>query len=131
MLFFKLAISAVLAVTVSTAITQKDLSPAEPVLQRRAAEVNTFKKRVNTCDQCTVKDCGTPSNRCYGAEKGCLGGYTELVSDMNGIPIHQDVLLRAVVEIKVNGYWDAHLRILFQGDDVRLHPPFVHLLSAL
>ncbi|EGG08998.1 uncharacterized protein MELLADRAFT_124393 [Melampsora larici-populina 98AG31] len=68
MLFFKLAIAAVLALTVSTTSTQKDGVATDAVLQRRATAAKIFarsKSGDSRCATCDGFECQDPTSGCH------------------------------------------------------------------
>ncbi|EGG06942.1 uncharacterized protein MELLADRAFT_124388 [Melampsora larici-populina 98AG31] len=72
MLFLKLVIAAVLAVSVSSTPTEKNQMTNDAVLQRRAAAVKVFGKRGSRgspCGACDPTECESDSSGCKDA--GC------------------------------------------------------------
>ncbi|EGG08999.1 uncharacterized protein MELLADRAFT_124395 [Melampsora larici-populina 98AG31] len=72
MLFLKLAIAAVLALTVSATPTQKDIVNTDAALQRRATAAKIFARshyEHSQCAQCERSDCVDPRSICN--QNGC------------------------------------------------------------
>ncbi|KAH9812320.1 secreted protein [Melampsora americana] len=65
MLFFKLVIAAVLAITISSTPTQKDQITTDAVLQRRVTLVKVFEKRQRrNCANCGPAACSQINSEC-------------------------------------------------------------------
>ncbi|EGG08752.1 uncharacterized protein MELLADRAFT_124392 [Melampsora larici-populina 98AG31] len=68
MLFFKLAIAAILAVTISAIPNQKDVAATDSLMQRRSTTNPVFEKKPSGGDKCTTCD----SSECLSISSGCI-----------------------------------------------------------